>query len=99
MKIIKETYSPLLARKSIEVIIEHKGAPTPSGASIKKSLSEHLKVSEDLILISHIYPSFGSNFAKVIANIYSSKESLEAIEIKKKKPKAKKEKKQGAPPK
>lgn len=99
MKILKETHSQLLSRRSVEVLIEHKGAVTPSKAFVKKSLSEFLKVSEDLISVLHIYSGFGTNSAKIIANVYGSKEALEAIEVKKKKPKAKKEKKQGAPPK
>jgi len=99
MKILKETHSPLLKQKSVEALVEHKGAATPNNAFVKKSLSELLKVPEELILVSHIYPIFGSNTAKVIANVYLSKEALEAVEVKKKKPKAKKTKKQGAPPK
>lgn len=92
MKILKETSSPLLSRKTIEVLIDHPKSKTPNTLAVKKSLSEHLKKPEELIVVSHIYSVFGETCARVIANVYDDIKTLEKIEIKKKKPKAKKEK-------
>lgn len=95
MKLLKETQSPLLSRRRVEVLIDHNKAVTPTKAAVLKSLSDHFKTAEDTIFIQHIYTQYGEGASKVIANIYKDKASLEIVEIKKKQPK--KDKAKAAP--
>jgi len=88
MNILKEKPLPLLKRKRVTAEIEHFKKATPSKREILKTLAEKLKVSEDKILLLHAYPHFGREKTKIIANVYESKEALEAVEkINKKKKK------------
>ena len=92
MKLIKEQELPLLKRKRVTYELEHFKKPTPSKQEISKALAEKTKSSEDSISVIHIYPHFGREKSKIIANIYKSKENKEAIEkINKKKKKVKEE--------
>jgi len=94
MKLIKEQELPLLKRKRVTYELEHFKKPTPSRQEISKALAEKTKSSEDAISVIHIYPHYGREKSKIIANIYKSKEDKEAIE----KINKKKEKKEGKQP-
>ncbi|MAF50958.1 MAG: hypothetical protein CMH64_02600 [Nanoarchaeota archaeon] len=90
MKLIKEKTLPLLKRTRVTYELEHFKKPTPNEKEIIKQLSEKTKSSEDVISVLHIYPHFGREKSKIIANIYKSKEDKENFEkINKKKKKAK----------
>lgn len=98
MNILKEKTLPLLKRKRIVAEIEHFKKPTPSKKEIIKMIADGLKTKEDNISLLHAYSHFGREKTKIIANIYESKESLDAIEkINKRKKKEEAEKKQEAP--
>ena len=79
----------LLSRKRVEMVVEFENA-TPSYAEVKKKVAAEAKVSEDVVAVQHVYGTFGQRKAKVIANVYDSKEALDKIE---QKPKVKAEKK------
>src|SRR3989338_8236227 len=84
MNILKEKPLPLLKRKRVTAEIEHFKKATPSKREILKTLAEKLKVSEDKILLLHAYHHFGREKTKIIANVYESKEALEAVEAEEK---------------
>lgn len=92
MKILKEKYLPLLKRKRITAEIEHLKKPTVKREEVLKALSTELKVSQDIISLLHVYPHFGREKAKIIANIYQNKEDKDKFEkINKRKKKEAKE--------
>ncbi len=99
MKIIKEKYLPLLKRKRITAEIEHLKKPTVKKEEVLKALSTELKVSQEVISLLHVYPHFGREKAKIIANIYQNKEDKDKFEKinKRKKKEAKEAPKQEAP--
>jgi ribosomal protein S24E len=95
MEILKEKEMKLLSRKRAVIAVENKGA-TPSRLHLLKEVAKHYKVSEDLIVIKHIYPQFGKNKTKVMINIYEDKAKLEFFEhanlLKRHKPKVEEKK-------
>lgn len=85
MKIINETENALFNRK--EILAEVESEAVPSNAEVKKILSEKFSVPEDAVKINRIGSKFGSKTFSIEANIYSSKEDLDAVEVKTKKQK------------
>ncbi|MBD3312911.1 hypothetical protein GF345_00555 [Candidatus Woesearchaeota archaeon] len=81
LEIKKERETPLLSRKRITMMMDYKGA-TPSRLEFRDMVSKQLKAPEELVIIKHIYTRFGQNRAKIIANIYKDKKSMESIEQK-----------------
>ena len=80
-----------MRRKRITAEIEHFKKPTPKKADITNLLSKEMKVPEDAVSLLHLYPHFGREKTKIIANIYNSKEDKDFFEkINKKKKEAKK---------
>lgn len=94
MEILKEKEMKLMSRKRVMISLEGKGA-TPSRLEILKKVSDHYKVSPELVVIKHIYPQFGNTKTKVAVNIYTDKKKLDFFEhpslIKRHKPAEKKE--------
>ncbi|MBI5393371.1 hypothetical protein HZA96_05870 [Candidatus Woesearchaeota archaeon] len=79
MEIQKKQETPLLSRTRITATLVYEG-PTPSRQDIRKELSQKLKVSEELIVIKHIFTKFGFSKAKVIAHVYEDKNMVAKIE-------------------
>lgn len=74
-------------------MIEHAEKATPKKEDVKKEIAKDLKIDEGLISVRHVYPHFGVEKAKVIANVYKNKEDFEKFEkINKRKKDGKKEK-------
>lgn len=90
MKLLKQKDDLLLNRKNLSIEIEYPKSKVPSKEEIKKQIASFLKADEDLIIIKHIYPKFGTTQAEVIANIYNNANTLKELE----KQKTKKEKKE-----
>ena len=93
MEILKEKEIKLMSRKRVMVAFDGKGA-TPSRLEILKKVSDHFKVSPELVVVKHIYPQFGNTRTKVMVNIYTDKKKLDFFEhpnlIKRHKPKEEK---------
>ena len=94
MKIIKQTYNPLLGRNQVELEYEHFKQPSPKGVDVAKEAAALLKAGPELIKVKHIYPGYGNGNSKIIVYVYESTEKLNAIEVIKKKAKKKEEPKQ-----
>ncbi|MBU2640138.1 MAG: hypothetical protein KKG75_05550 [Nanoarchaeota archaeon] len=80
MKILKTKELSLLKRKRITAEIEHFKKPTIRKSEVLKSLAAELKTPEENISILHVYPHYGREKAKIIANVYEKKEDLERFE-------------------
>ncbi len=91
VKIEKKTENTLLGRTEIEGSLTFTG-PTPSYKDLTTSLSTSLKVAPEVVLIRHVYTSFGIQTAKFDALVYESKEKLENVEGNRVKKKAAQEK-------
>ncbi len=81
MKIVNEINSPLLNRREIKIELDYSGA-VPSKDSIKKKISENLKIDENLVIVKHVYPRYGENKADAIAYAYKSEDDIKKIEKK-----------------
>ena len=84
-KITEEKENALFNRKEIKGFIDSE--VVPSRIETSKILSEKFKVPWENIKIKKIIGKFGSKTFSVEANIYSSKQDKDSIELKKKKEK------------
>ncbi len=84
-KIIEEKENPLFNRKEIKGSVESEIAP--SRAETLEILSKKFNVPRENIKIKKILGKFGSNVFDIEANIYSSEQDKDSIELKKKKEK------------
>ena len=82
---------PLLSRTMVKATLDFEKA-TPSCTEVTSLLSTHLKADEKLIVVRHIYNSFGNKKAEVIAYVYSDESKKQFIEPKIKDNKEKKAK-------
>ncbi len=87
-KIISETDAPLMSRKRLDFEINYSGSRTPSKEEVRKAIAAAQKVKEELVVVKHIYPAFGSSKAKVIAHVYNALQDVQKFEPKKKEKKA-----------
>ena len=85
LKITEEKENALFNRKEIKGFIDSE--VVPSRIETSKILSEKFKVPWENIKIKKIVGKFGSKTFSVEANIYSSKQDKDSIELKKKKEK------------
>jgi len=85
LKITEEKENALFNRKEIKGFID--AEVVPSRTETSKILSEKFKVPWENIKIKKIVGKFGSKTFSVEANIYSSKQDKDSIELKKKKEK------------
>ena len=88
LKITEEKENALFNRKEIKGFIDSE--VVPSRIETSKILSEKFKVPWENIKIKKIVGKFGSKTFSVEANIYSSKQDKDSIELKKKKEKPEK---------
>jgi len=78
----KEREMPLLSRKRYTMELGFKGS-TPSRKQIRDALATKVKADPELVIVKHVYNKFGSEKAKVIANVYSNKDDMKKYEDKK----------------
>ncbi|MBU2616348.1 MAG: hypothetical protein KKC19_04560 [Nanoarchaeota archaeon] len=83
LNITNETENLLFDRREIYGNI--KANSTPSRVEVTKALAEKFSTPEDNIKIKKIEGKFGAQTFDVEANIYTSKENKDKVEIKKKK--------------
>ncbi|MFH1064662.1 MAG: hypothetical protein V1729_06270 [Candidatus Woesearchaeota archaeon] len=75
LEILKERDMPLMSRKRYTLNATFKGA-TPTRLAIRDALSKKVKSEPELTVVKHIYNSYGTEKAKIIAHAYSKKEDL-----------------------
>ena len=78
---LKEKEMSLLSRKRVTLMIDNDGA-TPSRLELLKAVAKKFNISQDLVVIKHIYPQFGRKKSKLIVHIYDDKEKLKIFELK-----------------
>ncbi|MFW6230523.1 MAG: 30S ribosomal protein S24e [Nanoarchaeota archaeon] len=79
LDIVKEVEAPLLSRKRVTLTVES-DSTTPARQDLIKKVAEKLGAKPELVVIKHIYTSFGTKSCKVIAHVYKKREELERIE-------------------
>ena len=87
MEVINEKENKLFNRKEIQINVE--AEVTPSHEESKKLISEKFSTQPENIRIKKIAGKFGSKVFEISANIYSSEEEKNKIEIFSKKQKEK----------
>ena len=83
MKIIEDKQNDLLNRREIKIVVE--ASKNPSFPEALKIISEHFKVSEELIAVYEIKGKFGRDTFLISSSIYNSKEDKNKTEKQKKK--------------
>lgn len=80
VKITQTEEKPLLARKEIKGTVTFHGKATPSNADVTKDIASQLKVDGKLVVVKHVYTSFGSADASVEAYVYNTEADLKRFE-------------------
>lgn len=86
LHLIQKKHNPLLGRE--EVIFDIEANSVPSFAEATKLAAEELKISEEALKVRKINGKYGESTFRIHVNVYSSKESMEKMEPKKKEKKA-----------
>ncbi len=92
LKITEEKQNPLFNRKEIEGEIQ--AEVVPKKQEVIEELAKKFSGQEDAIKIKGIKGKFGTKIFKVKANIYTSKEDKDRIEVKTKRDKREAENKE-----
>ncbi|MEM2901578.1 MAG: hypothetical protein QXO32_02445 [Candidatus Bathyarchaeia archaeon] len=79
LKILNQSYNPLLQRKELRVEIEHSSEGTPSRASIQKLVSAQLGVEEKKIYIIDVKTLTGTNKSMCRVECYDEASAGERI--------------------
>jgi len=94
IKVIEEKENLLFKRKEVKIFIHSEKSPSREEAS--NILSKNFSVPSMGVKIKSISGNFGSKTFNIEANLYSSKEEKDSVELKKKKEAAMESKPVGA---
>jgi small subunit ribosomal protein S24e len=81
VEILSSKENQLLSRKEVEATVSFDAA-TPKRAELKQAIGGKIAANPDFMVVRKVTSGFGSKSVKVIAYVYSSKESLMSIEPK-----------------
>ena len=82
VKITDQFDNKLLHRKEVKGWVSFAG-PTPSNADIRLQLATKLSLDKELVVVDHIYNTYGAQEAKIFAKAYEKKDFLDRYEIRK----------------
>jgi len=80
LKILSQSENKLFRRK--EAVFEVASLSAPRNDEVIQAISKKFSSPEDAVAIKKIGGRFGTKSFKISANIYSSKEEKDAIEVK-----------------
>jgi len=80
VKITQKDEKPMTGRTEVKGTISFQDKATPSNDTVAKDIASQLKVDEKLVVVKHIYTSFGSAEASVEALVYKTEEDLKRFE-------------------
>jgi len=78
MKAINDLKNDLLKRREVKVIVESSG--NPGFANAAKTIGDHFKAKEDVVVINNVKGKFGRDTFLIDAFIYNSKADKDRIE-------------------
>jgi small subunit ribosomal protein S24e len=81
VEILSSKENQALSRKEVEATVSFDAA-TPKRAELKQAVGGKIAANPDLMVVRKVTSGFGSKSVKVLAYVYSSKESLMGIEPK-----------------
>jgi ribosomal protein S24E len=79
IQITKDEKKPLLKRRELTGKIGYE-AKTPARLEVRKELAKKLNVKEELVVVKRIKPDYGSQSAKLEADIYDDEKTLKDVE-------------------
>ncbi|MBU0532075.1 hypothetical protein KKB44_01130 [Candidatus Micrarchaeota archaeon] len=79
VNIISKIDNKVLERKEIEAEISFDGA-TPSRNDLKDAISKKVAADVDLTVLREVHSTFGKKTVKVLAHVYSNKETMVGTE-------------------
>ena len=80
IQVMKDEKKPLLKRRELSGRIGYEGK-TPARLEIRKELAKKLNVKEELVMVKRVKPDYGSQSAKLEANVYDDENALKAVEF------------------
>ena len=80
LDIIDKSENLLLSRVEVNASASFEGKTTPSEENVKSEIAKLLESDSNLLVVKKIDMSYGSNFAKILAYQYISKEERDKLE-------------------
>ncbi len=80
LTLLAEKEMPLLGRKRYTFEWTHQGQATPTKATIKEAVAQHLHLAPEHVALRHIFTNYGSNTSRVIVHTYQDAKLLGFLE-------------------
>jgi ribosomal protein S24E len=77
-----ESNKTLLPRKEVTVEITFENA-TPNRKQLRQMVAEKAKSKPELTIVRHVYTTYGSKEARIVAYVYENEEAMNSLEYKK----------------
>ncbi|MEM2165336.1 MAG: 30S ribosomal protein S24e [Candidatus Bathyarchaeia archaeon] len=79
VKILEERYNPLLCRREIRFLVEHRGRSTPIKFEVRKYLAAMFNTDLSLVYIIRFVTKTSTNLSEGLCHVYDSKEYVERL--------------------
>ncbi|MBS7642355.1 30S ribosomal protein S24e [Candidatus Bathyarchaeota archaeon] len=79
VKIVEERYNPLLCRREIRFLVEHRGRSTPIKFEVRKYLAAMFNTDLSLVYIIRFVTKTSTNLSEGLCHVYDSKEYVERL--------------------
>jgi len=72
VKILEDRYNPLLYRREIRFLVEHRGKPTPIKYDVRKYIAAMLNTDLNLVYIVRFITKTSTNVSEGLCHVYDS---------------------------
>ncbi|MEM4462023.1 MAG: 30S ribosomal protein S24e [Candidatus Bathyarchaeia archaeon] len=79
VKIVEERYNPLLCRREVRFLVEHRGRSTPIKFEVRKYLAAMFNTDLSLVYIIRFVTKTSTNLSEGLCHVYDSKEYVERL--------------------
>ncbi|MCS7113664.1 MAG: 30S ribosomal protein S24e [Candidatus Bathyarchaeota archaeon] len=79
VKILEDRYNPLLCRREIRFLVEHRGRSTPVKFEVRKYLAAMLNTDLNLVYIIRFATKTSTNLSEGLCHVYDSKDYVERL--------------------
>lgn len=79
VKIVEERYNPLLCRREVRFLVEHRGRSTPVKFEVRKYLAAMFNTDLSLVYIIRFVTKTSTNLSEGLCHVYDSREYVERL--------------------
>lgn len=79
VKVVEERYNPLLCRREVRFLVEHRGRSTPVKFEVRKYLAAMFNTDLSLVYIIRFVTKTSTNISEGLCHVYDSREYVERL--------------------